>query len=1018
MSIKSLVVVAVLATAFLCFGGLANAETTSNSALIAQLQAQISALQAQLLALQPQQNSTTTAGWCYTFNRNLGFAQSGATDIAQLHVALEKQNISYSPDEESTYDEGTAAAVSKFQVKYGILQTGYVGVMTRTKLNTLYGCSNVALTDDSTFTVTFPTTGAILQTGGTYNLSWTNGGADISGYDVYLLGGPSSPLYLGAAHPMTPGASGGMFIWEVPSTMQPGSNYQIKFVNGSIESISPVFAIASTLTPVITVASPASGLAGSRITIHGSNFVANYSRIRISGNGIDLMMVPVSSSSTLITADMPSQATSGTYNIQVINGTILSNAVQFNVISSVPQLTITFPTAGAVLRTGGTYNISWANASPDISSYEVYLVGGASNPVDLGQPRPMFSGGTGGIFIWDVPTTMQPGNSYSIEFFSGSLIGTSPTFSIAAPATPVITSITPTSGISTSQITVNGSDFISNSSYVRVSGNGIDTHATLYATGPTQMIFYMPQQVTPGVYNIQVGSGSALSNTVQFTVTPGTNNAPVVSTVNAVTSLTDNTITVTGQNMYNTVAHIMDGTREAKQVRLDDSLIWLTDRTLVSFKVNLVHSDYGFYLTDNSGNTSNNVHFVIPVYSQGSGSGYSVGWRAGGTINNNTDTYYDPRIFVTGSTTEYAPSNEQSSIDKWCQMVVGKNYTTGSAYTYTSGPGPKARWDGTTWLLNALTTTVYSGSFTCSTSTVQSPVNGACGSASGQTFSTAPATNLCSAGTASSVSTPEYVGGWYWTCAGLNGGTSTHCTAIIGSAQPSITITSPNGGTFSPGQQVTIEYAVNNFPRAVNVQIQLNKGATYPNGPYNPVSTMASGFMPSTGSYVYTIPTSVVTGNDYSFSIESDYPSTETSDIFHSNNFTIIAPVSGLTLQSINWMAAGSYGDVYSNPRVNFGGADMAPFHDNTTATKWCQAVPGKGYQSGISSISSVNPQDGSRFKWDGNNWVEINGGDYVRNYTCSIESLGAINLSQKGLASLSDAIIKIMAQIQALLKK
>jgi hypothetical protein len=54
------------------------------------------------------------------------------------------------------------------------------------------------------------------------------------------------------------------------------------------------------------------------------------------------------------------------------------------------------------------------------------------------------------------------------------------------------------------------------------------------------------------------------------------------------------------------------------------------------------------------------------------------------------------------------------------------------------------------------------------------PVNGSCGIANGTTVSSAPTTNLCSLGNASSVTGS---GPWSWTCGGLNGGTTAQCSA-------------------------------------------------------------------------------------------------------------------------------------------------------------------------------------------------------------------------------------------------
>ena len=55
------------------------------------------------------------------------------------------------------------------------------------------------------------------------------------------------------------------------------------------------------------------------------------------------------------------------------------------------------------------------------------------------------------------------------------------------------------------------------------------------------------------------------------------------------------------------------------------------------------------------------------------------------------------------------------------------------------------------------------------------PINGVCGSANGGTYSTAPATNLCSTGTASSVTTGS--SNYTWTCNGQYNGTNASCTA-------------------------------------------------------------------------------------------------------------------------------------------------------------------------------------------------------------------------------------------------
>jgi len=68
------------------------------------------------------------------------------------------------------------------------------------------------------------------------------------------------------------------------------------------------------------------------------------------------------------------------------------------------------------------------------------------------------------------------------------------------------------------------------------------------------------------------------------------------------------------------------------------------------------------------------------------------------------------------------------------------------------------------------------GGFTayCSANRTQSAVNGQCGSSNGGYFTSAPTSNLCVSGTASAVSGS---GPWNWTCYGENNGSNAYCSA-------------------------------------------------------------------------------------------------------------------------------------------------------------------------------------------------------------------------------------------------
>ncbi len=89
--------------------------------------------------------------FCFTFTQNLkvGDGSTGTdgkdADVLALQNALKKEGFTINDSEQkggAEFGESTAAAVVQFQGKYGIVQTGYVGPLTRAKLNALYKCSS------------------------------------------------------------------------------------------------------------------------------------------------------------------------------------------------------------------------------------------------------------------------------------------------------------------------------------------------------------------------------------------------------------------------------------------------------------------------------------------------------------------------------------------------------------------------------------------------------------------------------------------------------------------------------------------------------------------------------------------------------------------------------------------------------------------------------------------------------------------------------------------------------------
>ncbi|MBA3733220.1 peptidoglycan-binding protein [Patescibacteria group bacterium] len=87
---------------------------------------------------------------CFNFTRTLKMG-STSYDVRALQFALQKEGFTISVSEYGTFGLETQTALNAFQQKYsadiltdGSLPTGMVGVRTRAKLNSIYGCSVVS----------------------------------------------------------------------------------------------------------------------------------------------------------------------------------------------------------------------------------------------------------------------------------------------------------------------------------------------------------------------------------------------------------------------------------------------------------------------------------------------------------------------------------------------------------------------------------------------------------------------------------------------------------------------------------------------------------------------------------------------------------------------------------------------------------------------------------------------------------------------------------------------------------
>jgi hypothetical protein len=312
--IKKALVGAIAATVLVAvFAAVPARAQIDNSALIVQLKAQIAALMVQLQALQAQQGSTL---WCYTFNTNMGVGSQN-DDVTNLIRALTRERLMAGEIDLQTqkagavFDEGVAGTVVQFQQRYGIPTTGFVGPLTRGRLNRLYGCGSVPANPSAgSLRIIYPSEGDSWVIGQNHQIT-LSGGAPYDGHcdNVFSLLDTNGKLvgYIGGG--LGPNKMQTSQIWDTKTlydltcgtsantfAVQPGK-YRIRFqdtdpVNAPSASNAPITVysgyfnivsggvVAPAMTPeifsiVITTSQVKDGWltfsAGSQVTVTGRN---------------------------------------------------------------------------------------------------------------------------------------------------------------------------------------------------------------------------------------------------------------------------------------------------------------------------------------------------------------------------------------------------------------------------------------------------------------------------------------------------------------------------------------------------------------------------------------------------------------------------------------------------------------------------------------------------------------------------------------------------------------------------
>jgi|CXWL01.1.fsa_nt_gi peptidoglycan hydrolase-like protein with peptidoglycan-binding domain len=255
--------------------------------------------------------------FCHTFSKDLTVGNSG-DDVVALNQVLSPSGTDATSNSQF-FNKNNVGAVVAFQAKYGIRQTGYVGPLTRAKLNALYACRNNGNEDFA------------VNPNNTYN--------------------PPKPKPIVCTMEARMCQDGSLMPRDANCTWRADKCAKLS------QTTAPVIPTTTTSVqnPSILSFNPSSGLIGTTVVITGTGFTATGNKIKFGNLGVEANPnYSVSSTdSKTITFTVPTTnymscwdapklrcmtpamlVGAGTYMVSVINANGTSSELPFNVVAA------------------------------------------------------------------------------------------------------------------------------------------------------------------------------------------------------------------------------------------------------------------------------------------------------------------------------------------------------------------------------------------------------------------------------------------------------------------------------------------------------------------------------------------------------------------------------------------------------------------------------------------------------------------------------------------------------------
>jgi len=280
----------------------------------------------------------------------------------------------------------------------------------------------------------------------------------------------------------------------VPSNVTT-NNFQISVTdNGKTFALPGTFSVTA---PTITSISPGSGLAGSTVTVTGTNFPTSYGSISATLGGVSVSANVYSNNQFTFT--VPTSLAAGSYSFVLTAGPNNVTAPQKFTVTA-PTISSFSPSSGPVggqVTLTGTF-VSGQYYTVNFGSYSTAGYASSSNTLTI-----------------NVPTGIPPGAVKISVVIGGQTVTAPGSFTVT---TPTIMSFSPTSGVAGTTVTITGTGF--NSAYYGTSVSFGTVNANILSITSTSITVTVPSNTGNGAMKIIVNSGGqTVTSSSNFTVT-------------------------------------------------------------------------------------------------------------------------------------------------------------------------------------------------------------------------------------------------------------------------------------------------------------------------------------------------------------------------------------------------------------------------------------------------------------------------------------------------------------------